>query len=540
MTKKTDNDGQLQMRPLLITGSIIIIVLLGSAISALLVSRQNTESITNFTTELMSLYTESIEDELSSIIDETKERCISLINLSPTSDDEDVRRELRTILLARGNVLKNIHLFRKNENGEYSVVYPLSPISEEQIDDYMAEIKELTISPASRTAFFTMLYPYEEPLGGMMILPFLVLDPATGTMAIFEVNLTLVLFSETSVQSNNILNSAIPFDIKIFDRDGLLIETSENLKQKVSATLVHDPLYDKFTSYDNNLQLFLYMNDDDIWMMKKTQDTGLAIAIRAPASIIVENTSWFRNAILGIALLCLASILLLIYIAMKLSSNYQIWLKMQSESRFEALQSKMKPHLLFNTLDNIVCAIEEEDPERALQCIKALAYILQVDLRDTNAEIPLPKQIRYVRSYVSLQAIRYNDKFTFNLDIDLGDLSVDELWILRFCIQPLVENCFVHSVYQGVKQTDINVRYSVENDSLVISVRNTGSSITRERLAELKEAMKLSRKLDTSHIGLMSIDQRIKLRYGSKYGLTIGEPEENCFSVTVRLPLISG
>lgn len=227
---------------------------------------------------------------------------------------------------------------------------------------------------------------------------------------------------------------------------------------------------------------------------------------------------------------------------MHTARDYQEYKKMESESKFDALQSRMKPHFLFNTLDSIVYTIEDDEKEKALSSIKALSYILRFDLRETSKTVPLSTQIKYIRSYVDLQEIRYRNRFTFDFDIQITDYSIEDIQVLKYCIQPLVENSFIHSVHQGSLLTHIRVKYTNDEKNIYITVYNDEVYIPEEKRAEIVGKLNNSptsccKNTRGLHIGLRNINQRLKLLYGDNYGITLIKAD-NEFEVKVSMPLL--
>lgn len=534
--KRRNKETQVQYGPFPIAVILVVLVLSFSCIAAINVSKENSENLNNYVLELLSLYCEGIGNDIINEIDDLEINGSSLMGLAPDLSDQAIESALRGIIANARSTLSNI-VFVGLEGGRIKVLTPYYPVSEDELYPLFSQITGYDQSPIIQTTRSKFLDPYEEPMGKSTILPYLVMDSDSSLAIIFYINITNLLVVQTSIQENSILSSQIAFDINLYSPDGLLLETSANRALKYAGTLMKDDIYSHFQLHSEALQLYSYVTDEAIWMMKKDSSTGLSVAIKAPVDIVKETSQSTQLSILVIAVLCFISIFLIIFIGVKTLRDYQVWTRLQEESRFETLQNKMNPHLLFNTLDSIAYAAEEDDKESVLLCIKSLAYILQSNLRETSIECPVIQQVKYLFSYIHLQEIRYEDKFSFDLDEELGDYSLEDLYILRYSVQPIVENCFKHSVYQGADHVKIRVKYELEGETLRVTVKNTGSAMSEEDLRALKERLQKSDSRDASHLGLMSIDRRIKLRYGNWYGIDLPY-DPVYFIVIVRLPLL--
>jgi len=515
---------------------LIVGILLVSLLTSIVVDRKNTKAITSYVMQILSKYTLGISSEISTAVGKVAAETSTIQNMQEDVSGEKIRNALYLITVDNINTIRNIAIITRKNSSFYTCISSIST----KDAGLLAHYKKLINSVPGNIqvdSFPVMLPPYEEKMGHSIILPFVVYCKKNNTFACFEVNTTTVLMNMRNVQKTSLLNHELPVIINIYDNKGLLLETTDNIKRKTVNTLQQDDIFPQFNSYDNSLELFTFSTKNTIWMMQRDSDIGLSVAVCVPAGFIARSTTTVRFAILFIAMLSSIAIIFTLLVTFKVAKNYQQLAALQAETRFYALQSKMRPHLLFNTLDSIVCAIEGKDSASALACIKALAYILQLDLRDNNAEISMSKQVKYLRSYISLQKIRYRDKFDFNLDIDLNDYSIDNLKILKFCVEPLVENCFVHSVYQGLPFTHIAVTYKITG-KLIITVINDSVLVSEKKFDELQDLLKIKKELDTSHIGLLSINERIRLLYGKEYGLDI-LPVEKGFSVKVRLPVLT-
>ena len=196
-------------------------------------------------------------------------------------------------------------------------------------------------------------------------------------------------------------------------------------------------------------------------------------------------------------------------------------LNQQQQMEFNLLASQINPHFLFNTLETIrMMAIRNGNTDVAY-AIKLLAKSMRYTLEVHGTELTsLKKEIDAVHVYVKIQRMRFGDRVNFSVQIS-NEINQDETMLLPLLIQPLVENAISHGL-EGL-MTDGHIRLTVSKDQgdLLITVQDDGVGITEEKLQELQEKIQHSSHRSTKNIGLANVNYRVKMFYGSGYGLTI-------------------
>ena len=177
--------------------------------------------------------------------------------------------------------------------------------------------------------------------------------------------------------------------------------------------------------------------------------------------------------------------------------------QMASKAEFSALQSKINPHFLFNAL-NAISTLIRIRPDEARQLISNLADFLRYNLEHDVELIDIQEEIQQVRDYVAIEQARFGTKLEVMFDIDDVHPRVPCL-----LIQPLVENAILH----GIQPSRIpgNVFISVKNgiDNVIITITDTGVGIDQQIIDKLYQG-----KIDSHHIGLNNVHQRLLLLYG--------------------------
>ena len=204
------------------------------------------------------------------------------------------------------------------------------------------------------------------------------------------------------------------------------------------------------------------------------------------------------------------------------------------KSELNALQAQINPHFLYNTLDSIVWMIENENYDGAIIMVTALARLFRISLSKGKNVIPLSDEIEHVRNYLTIQNIRYKNKFTYKIECEEETLNLASI---KLIIQPLVENAIKHGMEFMDGDGEIIVKSYIENEELFIDVIDNGLGMPQETAEQiLRGEKKLKGK--GSGIGLKNVNERIQIYFGKIYGLQIySEPDEGT-TIRIHIPIL--
>jgi two-component system, LytTR family, sensor kinase len=179
-----------------------------------------------------------------------------------------------------------------------------------------------------------------------------------------------------------------------------------------------------------------------------------------------------------------------------------------NKAELKALQSKINPHFLFNSL-NAIASTTRRDPNRARELIHNLSGYLRYNLELHDEMIAIEEELKQVRDYVEIEKSRFGDKLHIIYDIDPVQVKVPSL-----LLQPLVENAIHHGVRKSRWQGAVYLSVKAQKDFIRINVSDTGAGIEEEIVEKLyKDEARVK------NIGLANVHQRVRLNYGK--GLTI-------------------
>ena len=204
------------------------------------------------------------------------------------------------------------------------------------------------------------------------------------------------------------------------------------------------------------------------------------------------------------------------------------------KSEFDTLQSQINPHFLYNTLDIIVWMIENENSDKAVNIVTALAKFFRISLSKGKNIITVKDEVEHVRNYLMIQNMRFKNRFEYSIDVDEKVLSYSSL---KLMLQPLVENAIYHGMEFMDGDGEIDVKVFKEDNSLYFTITDNGLGMSEDMVETLLNKDFVPSKKG-SGIGVKNVNERIKLYFGSEYGLKVeSEPDEGT-KITIHLPAV--
>lgn len=205
------------------------------------------------------------------------------------------------------------------------------------------------------------------------------------------------------------------------------------------------------------------------------------------------------------------------------------------DNEIQLLQSQINPHFLFNMLD-IIGWKAAQDNSQASQMIDHLGGLLRSNVLLNNQEkITLQQEVTYIKNYLELQQIRFDNKFTylFNFDEDL----LDECYIPKLSLQPLVENSVIHAFVECKTKGKIEIRIWEDLNDIICSIKDNGIGFDADGYFDKEPVSEPDDQSGNTHVALRNIQKRIKMLYGEKYGMTIRSKKGHGTEILVIFPI---
>jgi len=191
--------------------------------------------------------------------------------------------------------------------------------------------------------------------------------------------------------------------------------------------------------------------------------------------------------------------------------------KAEAQARIEALQLRIQPHFLFNSL-NTISELTVSNPEKAEEAINSLAMLFRAGLENQRKYHTFENEISLCKKYIELERWRFGDLLRVEWHISIREPS---LWsIPKLIVQPIIENAIVHGT-QGNGAVDINVDIRETSNHISLKINN-------KKGAEFA-------KTKGHGIALDNIRERLFVLYDDQFKLQIKKDEEE-YAIIMRIP----
>lgn len=198
-------------------------------------------------------------------------------------------------------------------------------------------------------------------------------------------------------------------------------------------------------------------------------------------------------------------------------------------NEMKVLQAQINPHFLYNTLDSIIWMAEMEENKSVVEMTSALAKLFRISLNKGKEIVTVKQEIEHVHNYLKIQKMRYGSKFDYSIDVD--PVMYDEE-IIKLILQPIVENAIYHGIKYKEGTGKIDIVGEIINGLMKFAVRDDGIGMRQDMVSSL-----LVENQKSKHgVGLNNVNERIKLYYGSKYGIRVNSEEGVGTVVYITLP----
>ncbi|WP_026342315.1 cache domain-containing sensor histidine kinase [Paenibacillus fonticola] len=211
---------------------------------------------------------------------------------------------------------------------------------------------------------------------------------------------------------------------------------------------------------------------------------------------------------------------------------------LKKEADMHALQIQMNPHFLYNTLSSIHWLALMNHDNKIAEMVGSLSDFLRFSLNNGQEYCSIEQEIIHVKNYVSIQSIRYPNKFLFQVNVSA---AIQEQLTLKLLLQPLVENAMLHGILKREEQGCITISAECDEQGIHFTVTDDGIGITPERLKWLRTQLSEHPDHKKEHsvhggYGLRNVHNRLVLHYGKEAGLHIDSREGKGTRVMFTIP----
>ena len=203
----------------------------------------------------------------------------------------------------------------------------------------------------------------------------------------------------------------------------------------------------------------------------------------------------------------------------------------------QLLQAQINPHFLYNTLNSIRLMANMQGVSNISSMVEALGKLLKANQTITNEWITLQQELDLLESYLYIQNIRFKGKIQTCFKVSHNSLLNEK--ILKFTLQPLVENSIIHGLSEKPHGGYVYILCDSYKECLRIRILDNGKGVEPERLNKIQQSLLLleENKYSSESIGICNVSRRIQIWCGNQYGVSIKNRSSSGVSVTVTFPL---
>ncbi len=189
-------------------------------------------------------------------------------------------------------------------------------------------------------------------------------------------------------------------------------------------------------------------------------------------------------------------------------------LKKLQKTEFEALQSQINPHFLYNTLDSVIWMARTGNTEEVIKMITALTLFFRISLSKGQNVITIEKEKQHLESYLTIQSMRYSSILSY--EIDIPEMFFNH-FTLKLLLQPFVEN----AIYHGIKAVEhpgiIKISAFEDSENIYFCIEDNGLGMEPNTLDNLNAACRTTDKKSIDSYGVINVSRRMQIVFGKDY-----------------------
>lgn len=218
------------------------------------------------------------------------------------------------------------------------------------------------------------------------------------------------------------------------------------------------------------------------------------------------------------------------------------------EAELRTLHNQIDAHFLYNTLENIKMMAEIENQRAISDALTSLGGMMRYNFKWSGEYVKLRDEIRHIENYTEVMNIRFDEPIQLRLEIPEEYM---ELEVLKMSLQPIVENAVKHAwTGEETGTREIHIQAAEwQEEKIRISVADNGGGIEPEQLSRLNKELSLvgvrekvpggfGKEEKSRGIGLINVQERVRLFFGQAYGLEVLSEPGNYTSVVMIIPKV--
>ncbi len=208
--------------------------------------------------------------------------------------------------------------------------------------------------------------------------------------------------------------------------------------------------------------------------------------------------------------------------------------KKKRKFELDVLNEQIKPHFLYNTLDNIAYLALSGNNQTVYEAVNALGSFCRISLSKGSEVISLENEVRQIQNYLLLQKLRYGEMISdeYNISPDTNQIR-----ILKNILQPLVENSIYHGIRPSGEPGYIRTSAQINEGYLILSVEDNGVGMDEQEINSISDENLAG---NQASFGLRGTIQRLKIHYGTDEIYMVESSKYSGTKITLKIPLEEG
>ncbi|OGO81004.1 MAG: hypothetical protein A2Y21_00665 [Clostridiales bacterium GWC2_40_7] len=196
----------------------------------------------------------------------------------------------------------------------------------------------------------------------------------------------------------------------------------------------------------------------------------------------------------------------------------------ESVARFEALQSQINPHFIYNTLSTISAAAKQPNQmDKVSEMCRQLSFLLRYTTSWDSSHATIKNETDYTKNFLGLMKFRFGGQFNFSMYIPD---ELNEIKVPKVVLQPFLENCFKHAFSMQAPPWEIDIKGEISAKNWTISICDNGPGFSEETLAEINSEIQSKKerhqRFEGNGLGVLNTYNRLRFFFAEKLIFTIG------------------
>lgn len=309
----------------------------------------------------------------------------------------------------------------------------------------------------------------------------------------------------------------------MFDDKGNLVSQSRYIESQIAN--------DMWTAIQqSNSVLNVRLNNENF----------LGAHIKMPLSqytvLLLVNKKMMESKMVFMQAVSVLSVIIILIFSMIVLGHMAKLVMLKRQAELNALQYQIRPHFIYNTLNSIRFAALMQGAKNIGELLADFIDLLQVSTNRKGTFATLSVEIDTLKHYIALQEFRLMDSFA--VEFDLSEETLNCI-VPRLILQPFVENSIIHAPSPEKSFCHINISSKIQEDQLVIEVKDDGKGMSAETIAALDDERATDKKAHGgfSSIGIANVRERLHIHYGDKSSVIYESDGKSYTKVSIILPI---